>query len=96
MDHDSHSLAFNERQHDVADWMAGRKDWTHVNRAPVRIRDRAWIGARSMILKGVEVGQGAVVGGGAVVTRDVPPWTIVAGNPARVIRELTDAERGLS
>jgi acetyltransferase-like isoleucine patch superfamily enzyme len=87
-DNDSHSLRFSERAGDVADWTEGRKDWTHVARAPVRVMDKAWIGARAILLKGVTVGEGAMVGAGSVVTRDVPPWHLAAGNPARVIREL--------
>lgn len=55
---------------------------------PVQIRDDAWIGAKAIILKGVTIGEGAVVAAGAVVTKDVAPYTVVAGNPARVIREL--------
>jgi acetyltransferase-like isoleucine patch superfamily enzyme len=55
--------------------------------APVRIGDRVWIGARATILKGVRVGEGAVIGAGSVVTRDVPARALVAGNPARVVRE---------
>jgi maltose O-acetyltransferase len=51
--------------------------------AAVRIADRAFIGARAIILPGVTVGEGAVVAAGAVVARDVPPYTIVAGAPAR-------------
>ena len=94
-DHNSHSLRFCERQNDVRDWMQGRKDWTRVQMAPVSISDKAWIGMRAMILKGVTVGEGAIVGAGSVVTRDVPPWTIVAGNPARIIRVLTDEERSV-
>lgn len=53
----------------------------------VIINDRAWIGYRAVILPGVTVGEGAVVGAGAVVTRDVEPYAIVAGNPARKIGE---------
>lgn len=53
----------------------------------VLIGDRVWIGYRAIILPGVTLGEGAVVGAGAVVTRDVPPFTIVAGNPARKIGE---------
>lgn len=55
---------------------------------PVHIGHRSWIGAGAIILPGVTVGDDAVVGAGAVVTRDVPPGTVVAGNPARVIRTL--------
>ena len=50
--------------------------------------DDAWIGFNSIILKGVTVGRGAVVGAGSVVTNDVPDHTVVAGNPARVIKKL--------
>lgn len=57
---------------------------------PVVIGDDAFIGARSIILKGVNIGQGAVVGAGSVVTKDVPPHTIVAGNPAKVVKALND------
>ena len=64
------------------------KDWGCVNSQPIVIEDDAWIGMNCIILKGVTVGRGAVVGAGSVVTKDVPPWTLVAGNPARVIKEL--------
>jgi maltose O-acetyltransferase len=55
---------------------------------PVVIEDRVWLGNRSMVLKGVTVGHDAVVAAGSVVTRDVPPRTVVAGVPARVVREF--------
>ncbi len=51
----------------------------------VKIGDRAWVAYRATILPGVTIGEGAVVGAGSVVTRDVPPFTIVAGAPAREI-----------
>ncbi len=88
MDHGGHALDFPGRASDCTDWMLGRKDWTRVPIGPVTIRDKAWVGARSILLKGVTVGEGAVVGAGSVVTRDVPDWTVVAGNPARVIRAV--------
>ncbi len=50
------------------------------------IEEKVWIGTRAIILKGVRIGSGAVVGAGAVVTRDVPPMTVTAGVPARTIR----------
>jgi acetyltransferase-like isoleucine patch superfamily enzyme len=53
----------------------------------VVIGDRVWIGYRAIILPGITIGEGAVVGAGSVVTRDVPPFAIVAGNPARIIGE---------
>ena len=52
---------------------------------PVEIGDRAWIGPNTLILHSVKIGEGAVVAGGAVVTKDVPPYAIVAGVPAKVI-----------
>ena len=55
---------------------------------PIRICRKAWIGAGATILPGVTVGENAVVGAGSVVTRDVPPDTIVAGNPARIIKKI--------
>ncbi|WP_406736154.1 sugar O-acetyltransferase [Thioclava sp. GXIMD4215] len=55
---------------------------------PVRIHDGVWIGGGAIICPGVTIGENAVVGAGAVVTRDVAPATLVAGNPARLIRQL--------
>lgn len=57
----------------------------HAFAKPVVILDHAWIGARAIIMPGVTIGEGAVVGAGAVVTKDVPPYTIVAGAPAKAI-----------
>jgi acetyltransferase-like isoleucine patch superfamily enzyme len=55
---------------------------------PVVIEDRVWIGARAIVLKGVRIGHDSVVGAGSIVTRSVPPRTVVAGQPARVIRSI--------
>lgn len=93
VDHDSHSIFFKHRKNDVKNWYQNKKDWTHVNRNPILIEDKAWIGMCSIILKGITIGTGAIVGAGSVVTRDVPPWTIVAGNPAKIIRQLSEDER---
>ena len=60
----------------------------NLDERPVRIEDDAWVGAGAIVLRGVTIGCGAVIGAGAVVTRDVPPYTIVVGNPARVVRRL--------
>lgn len=87
-DHDSHATDFSLRQHDVVNWLEGKKDWTHVRIAPIRVCDKAWIGFNVIVLKGVTIGEGAVVAAGSVVTRDVPPWTMVAGNPARPIKQV--------
>ncbi|WP_436850518.1 sugar O-acetyltransferase [Streptomyces griseoloalbus] len=69
-----------------------RRDGSQFS-APVRIEDDVWIGAGAVLLPGVTVGRGSVVGAGSVVTADVPPMTVVAGTPARVLRQITDADR---
>jgi acetyltransferase-like isoleucine patch superfamily enzyme len=60
--------------------------------APVRIGDRVWIGTSALVLKGVTIGDGAVVAAGAVVTRDVPAGAIVAGTPAKVVGRVDSWE----
>jgi len=60
-------------------------DWKVV---PTFIRRGASVGSSATILAGVTVGEGAIVGAGSGVTKDVPPWTIVAGNPAKVLRSI--------
>lgn len=59
---------------------------------PVHIGNHVWIGRSAIILKGVTIGDGAIVGAGSVVTRDVPPRCLVAGNPAKVIKENVEWE----
>jgi acetyltransferase-like isoleucine patch superfamily enzyme len=59
----------------------------------VKIGDGAWLGARTIVLKGVEIGEGAVVGAGSVVTRSIPPYMLAGGNPARVIRAIGPDDR---
>jgi acetyltransferase-like isoleucine patch superfamily enzyme len=64
-------------------------DWTGVARSPVVIEDDVWLGANVVVLKGVRIGRGSVVGVGSVVAFDIPPMSIAAGNPARVIKHIT-------
>jgi acetyltransferase-like isoleucine patch superfamily enzyme len=54
--------------------------------APVTVGKHAWIGGKSIILPGVTIGEGAVIGAGSVVTKDIPPYTVAVGNPAKVIK----------
>lgn len=94
VDHNSHSLKFSERCNDVEmNAFQGKKNWNCVKIAPVIIEDKAWIGFGCSILKGVTIGEGAVVGANSLVTKDVAPWTVVAGSPARLIREIPVNER---
>lgn len=100
-DNNSHSIKWQERKNDVIDWKKGLdenrvgkyKNWSKVNYAPITIKDKAWIGFNTIILKGVTVGEGAIIGAGSVVTKNVADWTIVAGNPARVIKTIPENER---
>ncbi len=63
---------------------------TEIN--PIVIEDDVWIGSRVIILPGVTVGTGVIIGAGAVVTKHIPPYMIVAGNPARIIRCRKESE----
>jgi len=91
VDHDSHSINWEERRDDVVDWAKGQKSWQHVAHAPVVVQDKAWIGFNVSVLKGVTIGERAVVGACSVVTHDIPPYALAVGNPARVVRSLAPA-----
>jgi len=97
-DNSAHSYDIHRRARDLIqaeeDFLicgsgAVNKDWSVVPMAPIRMEDHSWIGQDAAILKGVTIGKGAIVGAFSVVTRDVEPWTVVAGNPARLVRRLT-------
>ena len=64
--------------------------WKYAEHKPVVIGDNVWIGEFSAILKGVTIGKGSIVASHSVVTKDVPPYVIVAGNPARVVKRLVE------
>jgi acetyltransferase-like isoleucine patch superfamily enzyme len=101
MDNDAHSVQWKHRKDDVIQWKKGLeehmlgkfKNWDHVKRGKITIKDKAWIGFDAIILKGVTIGEGAVVAAGSVVVKDIPDWTIVAGNPAQPIRLIPENER---
>lgn len=61
--------------------------------AEVTIGDNCWIGGNSVICPGVHIGDNVVIGAGSVVTKDIPDWTVAAGNPCRVIRKITEDDR---
>lgn len=94
LDSNNHSQNFDVRKNDLPDVKSGRPyNWGVIPGKPIRVRRGAWIGARSIILKGVTIGEGAIVGAGSVVTKDVEPYTIVGGNPARVVKLIPPADR---
>ena len=60
---------------------------------PITIDDDVWLGGKVIVLPDVKIGSGSVIGAGSVVTKDVPPGVVAAGNPCRVLRKITDADR---
>ena len=60
---------------------------------PVSIGDNCWIGGNTVIVPGVTIGDNCVIGAGSVVTKDIPDWSLAAGNPARVIRRITEEDK---
>lgn len=80
MDTDAHSLDYSIRR--------TLQDSQHAANAPIIIEDDVLIGARSVILKGVTIGARSVIGAGSIVTKSIPPDSIAAGNPCKVIRTI--------
>ncbi|HVA99460.1 MAG TPA: acyltransferase [Bacteroidia bacterium] len=95
-DHNSHSIYWEERKNDnvqcYQDYLncngnnVVNKNWENVQSKPICIKSKVWIGFNVIILKGVTIGEGAVIGAGSVVTKDIPAWTVAAGNPAVVVK----------
>ena len=69
--------------------LKGNEDWECI---PSRVCERASIGSGSVLLPGITIGEGALVGAGSVVTRDVPPYTIVCGNPAKICGNIKERQ----
>ncbi len=100
IDSNNHSLFWDERQFDVercrrdyvatGGWDIARShDWSKVETDAVKIGNKSWIGFNVIVLKGVTIGEGAIVAAGSVVTSDVKPWHMGGGNPFRHIRSIS-------
>ncbi|WEK36541.1 MAG: acyltransferase [Candidatus Pseudobacter hemicellulosilyticus] len=94
IDTDSHEMDHQQRAADftklITEGPARQKG--NIRSAPIIIEDHAWISYGVAVLKGVRIGKGAIVACNSVVTKDVPAWKIVAGNPARIVNSLRDEE----
>jgi len=96
MDSDLHPISGRKRYDDLVAW---RRDgvfpdvYTDIIYKKTVLADFVWVGANVSILKGVTIGEGAIIAAGSVVTKDVEAWTIVGGNPAKLIREIPEHER---
>lgn len=82
----------NHNTSKIGSYMYDVKEKRPEDDQPIVIEDDVWVGGRAIILKGVTVGRGSIIGAGAIVTKDVPPYCIVAGMPAKVIRLRFDIE----
>lgn len=89
-DNDTHPTDLFERREDAENiiWRGIRDDFSTLKSSPIIIQDDVWISCNSVILRGVKIGTGSIVAAGSIVTKDVPPKTLVAGNPAKVIKQL--------
>lgn len=88
-DSNTHPIDATERhRHYLEIRTTGQVSTFDLREEPVCIEDDVWVGCNVVILKGVTIGRGTVIGAGSVVTRDMPPMVLVAGNPARVVRAL--------
>ena len=94
-DSNSHSLDYAERKIEFDDILPSLKASYHdfdIKPSPIVIENDVWIGFNAVILRGVRIGRGAIIGACTVVTKDVPPFTVVAGNPMRIIQALEEQQ----
>ena len=90
-DNNNHPTSPSQRREmSHSDFYGDLWSWRHSDHKPVVIGDNVWIGEYSAILKGVTIGRGSIVASHSVVTKDVPEYVIVAGNPAKVVKRLEE------
>ena len=77
----------------IGDDFVGNFGLTILDEAPVTIGNDVWIGGHTVVTQGVAIGDGTVIGAGSVVTRDIPAGVVAVGNPCRVVRPVTEADR---
>ena len=77
-----------EKMSRSGDYFGRLWQWAESEHRPIKIGDNVWIGERATILKGVTIGKGSIVACGAVVTHDVPPYSVFGGNPAKIVKNL--------
>ncbi|HEY8934625.1 MAG TPA: acyltransferase [Cyclobacteriaceae bacterium] len=88
LDNNSHPIDARMRHEDFINaYSIGMQEYD-LSAKEIVIEDDVWIGFNSIIMKGVKIGKGAIIGAGSVVTKDVEPWTVNAGNPLRCLRKL--------
>ena len=89
-DNDTHPVDYLERREDANNiiFRGVREKFNSLSSKKVMIGNDVWIGCNAIILKGVTIGDGAIIAAGSVVTKDVEPWSLVAGNPARFVKKL--------
>jgi acetyltransferase-like isoleucine patch superfamily enzyme len=93
IDNQTHPISPKQRHQHFADiFSKGHPRDITLGDKTIEIHDDAWIAAGATILRGVKIGRGAIVSAGSLVTKDVPEYCIVAGNPAQIMRRLTDEE----
>jgi acetyltransferase-like isoleucine patch superfamily enzyme len=90
IDTNSHEINYKEREIGYLNLLKNGLpiEMKNIETSPIIIEDHVWISYNVCVLKGVTIGRGAIIGAGSIVTKDVPPFTLYAGNPAKFIRNL--------
>lgn len=87
-DNNSHPLDPEKRKQQALSHHANPTDTYESDNGPIELEDCVWVGTRSIILKNVKIGYGSIIAAGSVVTKSIPPMSIAAGNPAKVVKTI--------